>query len=1058
MTYPGAMLRRCALLAVTVALGAGVWASAAAGAGPGSTTLVSIPTGFAAPFDGVNSGVAESARAVSADGRFVVFSSLSDGLSPGQADDAGFHCYRRDLATGTTVLVDRATGAQGAVGNSGCSGPTISPDGSAVAFTAGSTNLVPGDTNNISDIFVRMVGAAVTYRANVDVNGAQSAGSVFGVTITTTPAVNRINGPTVHVAFATNGSLDPAHDPDAPPGIFDVYLRRSQPLSILAIAPSSTTLISRATGATTNAANGGEPSISRDGTKVVFTTTSNLDAADTGNDRDVYLRDVNANTTTLVSRPDGVAGQADGSSFAPQISDDGGSVAFDSNASNVDDDSGPDVNGLAGRDVYIRRLAANETVTASLTSGSLTQRGTGESLDASISSDGNRVAYLTASANLGDGDTDITPDIHVRDLTTNATTWASRADGPGGGPTGAGGRGGAISGDGAAVLFDGPARGVAPGSGGDAGQVFLRTLAAGTTRLVSRPTGPDTAAFAQLVNGSSLTPADFDDGDDQPLSRRVTSADGRFVVFASESDGMLGGLGAPGRQIFLRDMVAGTTRLVSHDAGGAPGTDDSGQPTISADGSVVAFTTHAPNLGAVTNAQVDVWRAATDRVSIASATPAGAAGNGRSYSASLSTDGTKLAFESLATDLGEAPAAGVLVNAWWRDLTTGATRLASRADGAAGAPANGASFRPAISGDGSRVGFATVATNLGNGDASATIDVHVRDITAGTTQWASRVDGPGGVGANGNSLHPSLDADGGVVAFESVATNLTDDDTDAVPDIFTRDFGSGRTTLISRASGAAGDKGTKSSVTPLISGDGRRVAFESLAPNLVPDDPNGLDDVFVRDLTARTTVALSRVDGTGGTLLGLDDRTAFGASPDLHCIAFESDRPAFVAGGYSSPDFTQIYLRTLSGDCAANAAVPGAGAGGAGRVKLTKVSLRPRAFRPRAHGRGGAILRFTLSEKAPVKVTVQRPLAGHRRGKRCAVRFRTGKRCTVWKGVGSFTISGKAGANRRVFTAKLRRRTLGPGRYRLFLVVTRAGKPVSTPRTVRFRIKPRPVR
>ena len=903
-----------------------------------------------------------------------------------------------------------------------------------------------------------MVGAAVTYRANVDVNGAQSTGSVFGAAITTTPAVNRVNGPTVYVALATNGSLDPAHDPDAPPGIFDVYLRRSQPLSILAISPSSTTLISRATGASTNAANGGDPSISADGTKVAFTTTSNLDAADTGNDRDVYLRDVNANTTTLVSRPDGVVGQADGSSFASEISNDGGSVVFDSNASNMDDDSGPDVNGVPGRDIYIRRLAANETVTASLVSGSLTQRGTGESLNASISSDGNRVAFLTTSANLGDGDTDTTADIHVRDLTTNVTTWASRADGPGGGPTGEGGRDAAISGDGAGVLFDGPARAVAPGSGGDAGQVFLRTLAAGTTRLVSRPTGPDTGAFAQLVSRSSLTPADFDDGDSQPLARRVTSADGRFVVFASESDGMLPGLGSPARQIFVRDMVAGTTRLVSHDASGAPGTDDSGQPTISADGSVVAFTTRAPNLGAVTNAQVNVWRAATDSVSIASATPAGAAGNGRSYSASLSTDGTKLAFESLATDLGETPAPGVTVNAWWRDLTTGTTRLASRADGAAGAAANGASFRPAISGDGKRVGFATVATNLGNGDASATVDVHVRDIAAGTTQWASRVNGPGGVGANGNSVYPSLDADGGVVAFESVATNLTDDDTDAVPDIFTRDLGSGRTTLISRASGAAGDKGTKSSIVPLISGDGRRVAFESLAPNLVPDDPNTADDVFVRDLAARTTVGVSRVDGAGGTLLGLDDRAAFGASPDLHCVAFESDRPAFVAGGYSSPDFTQIYLRTVSGDCAANPAVPGAGAGGAGKVKLTRVSLRPKAFRPRANGRGGAILRFTLSEKARVKVTVQRPLVGHRRAKRCAVRFRTGKRCTVWKAVGSLTIAGKAGANRRVFTAKLKRRTLAPGRYRLFLVVVKAGKRASTPRTVRFRIKPPPAR
>ena len=606
---------------------------------------------------------------------------------------------------------------------------------------------------------------------------------------------------------------------------------------------------------------------------------------------------MNADTTTLVSRPDGVVGQADGSSFASEISNDGGSVVFDSNASNMDDDSGPDVNGVPGRDIYIRRLAANETVTASLVSGSLTQRGTGESLNASISSDGSRVAFLTASANLGDGDTDTTADIHVRDLTTNVTTWASRADGPGGRTDG---RRWARRRDlrrrrGGALRRSGAGRGAR--LRGDAGQVFLRTLAAGTTRLVSRPTGPDSGAFAQLVNRSSLTPADFDDGDSQPLARRVTSADGRFVVFASESDGMLPGLGAPARQIFVRDMVAGTTRLVSHDASGAPGTDDSGQPTISADGSVVAFTTRAPNLGAVTNAQVNVWRAATDSVSIASATPAGAAGNGRSYSASLSTDGTKLAFESLATDLGETPAPGVTVNAWWRDLTTGTTRLASRADGAAGAAANGASFRPAISGDGKRVGFATVATNLGNGDASATVDVHVRDIAAGTTQWASRVDGPGGVGANGNSVHPSLDADGGVVAFESVATNLTDDDTDAVPDIFTRDLGSGRTTLISRASGAAGDKGTKSSIVPLISGDGRRVAFESLAPNLVPDDPNPADDVFVRDLAARTTVGVSRVDGAGGRCWG--STTARPSAPAPTCTASRSratGRPSSRAG------------------------------------------------------------------------------------------------------------------------------------------------------------------
>lgn len=1055
------MRRYRALLVTAAALGAGLCAPAAVGAGTGSTTLVSIPTGFTAPFDGVNSALVESHRAVSADGRYVVFVSYSDGLAPGQSDDTGLHCYRRDLVTGTTVLVDRAGGDQGPVGNNGCGDVTISPDGSAVAFSSSATNLVSGDTNGDPDIFVRLVGANVTYRADVDVNGAQSDGSVTGLAITVIRGVNVLRGPTVAVAFATNAALDPVRDPGAPPGLFDVYLRRTQPLSNVAFGNvASTTLISRPTGANTNAAGGADPSISADGTKVVFTSQTGLDVADTGNDRDVYLRDVTADTTALVSRPDGVVGEADGSSFAPQISNDGSSVVFDSNASNVDDDSGPDVNGLSGRDVYVRKLAANETLTASLVNGSLTQRGTKENQDASISSDGNRVAFLSTSANLGDGDTDTLSDIHVRDLTTNVTTWASRADGPAGGPTGDG-RDAAISGDGAAVLFDGGARGIAPGAGGDTVQVFLRTLAAGTTRLASRATGSDTAPFAQLVNGASLTRADLDDNDFDPLSRRVASADGRFVAFASDSDGLLGGLGSPAGQVFVRDMVAGTTRLLSHDAGGAPGAADSGQPTISSDGGVVAFTTHAPNLGANTHAQIAIWRATTDAVTLASVTPAGVAANDDSISPSLSADGTRLAFESRATDLGEPVAPGVLVNAWWRDLTLGSNQLASRADGVAGAAANGASFRPAISADGSRVAFATVATNLGDGDTNATLDVHVRDIPAAATLWASRADGAGGPGGNGSSFDPSLSADGRAVAFASVASNLTTDDADVVADVFTRDFASGRTTLVSRASGAGGAKGTKSSSRPLISDDARRVAFDSAAANLVPDDANTLDDVFVRDLANRTTAGVTRVDGAGGTLLGIDDLAAFGASADLHCIAFEGRRPAFVAGGYSSSDYTQVYMRTLSGDCAANPAVPGAGAGGAGgskRVSISKVSLRPKAFRPRAKGHGGAILRFTLSERARVKIAVQRPLVGHRRAKRCAVRFRTGRRCTVWKTLGSLALAGKAGANRTRFSAKLKRGTLAPGRYRLRLVVTTPDTRVSAPRTVGFRITPAPAR
>ncbi len=470
---------------------------------------------------------------------------------------------------------------------------------------------------------------------------------------------------------------------------------------------------------------------------------------------------------------------------------------------------------------------------------------------------------------------------------------------------------------------------------------------------------------------------------------------------------------------------------------------------------MVAFTTHAPNLGAVVHAQIDVWRAATDSVSIESTTPVGTAANERSFSPSLSADGSKMAFESQATDLGELPAAGVVFNAWWRDLATGTTRLASRADGAAGATRE-RGLLPA--GDQRRRlagGLSTVATNLGDGDTTATLDVHVRDIPAGATLWAAAPTARTARAATGPALYPSLTADGGVVAFESVATNLTGDDADAVPDIFTRDLGAGRTTLVSRASGAAGDKGTKRSVTPLISGDGRRVAFKSFAPNLAPDDANALDDVFVRDLTAHDRRGLTRGRRRGDAPRPRRrDGLRRQPRPALHRLR---EQPAGLRRG-------RLLLAGLHAGLPADAVRRLRGQpGGPGRGPRRRRAredleglLRPKAFRPRARKRGGAILRFTLSEKARVRVAVQRPLLGHRRGERCAVRFRSGKRCIVWKTVGSLTLNGKAGANRTRFTARLKGRALAPRRYRLRLVATKAGRPPSVARTVRFRITPPP--
>ena len=129
-----------------------------------------------------------------------------------------------------------------------------------------------------------------------------------------------------------------------------------------------------------------------------------------------------------------------------------------------------------------------------------------------------------------------------------------------------------------------------------------------------------------------------------------------------------------------------------------------------------------------------------------------------------------------------------------RDLAAGRTFLASRADGPSGEPANAESRYPALDADGSRVVFQSNATNLGDGDADSFLDIHVRDLDSGRTILASR--GAGGAKGDGESGVADMSADGNRVAFSSYATNLGDGDTDVQPDIHLRDLAAETTTLV----------------------------------------------------------------------------------------------------------------------------------------------------------------------------------------------------------------------------------------------------------------------
>jgi archaellum component FlaF (FlaF/FlaG flagellin family) len=195
-----------------------------------------------------------------------------------------------------------------------------------------------------------------------------------------------------------------------------------------------------------------------------------------------------------------------------------------------------------------------------------------------------------------------------------------------------------------------------------------------------------------------------------------------------------------------------------------------------------------------------------------------------------------------------------------RDLGLGTTQRVSVATN--GTQANSDSGNPAISADGRYVTFQSYASNLVPGDTNHRTDVFVRDLRSGTTRLVSVASN----GSQGNEFSgdPAISADGRYVAFDSQASNPPVSDTSGA--VFVRDLRSGTTRLVSVVTNGSQDSGG----SPAISADGRYVAFESIASNLMPGDTNHNADVFVRDLKAhpppsnKFTVSRikTRADGT----------------------------------------------------------------------------------------------------------------------------------------------------------------------------------------------------
>jgi TolB protein len=389
------------------------------------------------------------------------------------------------------------------------------------------------------------------------------------------------------------------------------------------------------------------------------------------------------------------------------------------------------------------------------------------------------------------------------------------------------------------------------------------------------------------------------------------SGDGAHVAFASAAANLVDGDDNGAVDVFVRDRDGDGkwhTTMVSASAEGKPGNGDSYSPAISADGSVVAFASEATNLaggGGSGRPDVFVWHRDDGRVTRISRDLLGGLANGGSYSPSVSADGSVVAFASDAADLVLGDLNSLTdVFVWKQDPVTRLTSLLRVVTRLLGEP-RGNSYQPSVSADGRVVAFASDAPNLVQGDDNDTIDVFVHERGTGRTTLVSK--GAGGKAADGPSFFPAVSAGGERVAFVSMATDLGSKD-GAQPNVYVHDLDAGVTKLVSE--GAGGEPADSSSFSPAISADGRYVAFDSAAGNLVGGDADGGgEDVFVHDTAtgATTMVPLGAAGGQGeqGLYPGIsgDGRyVAFAVvPPDWSTTQYFMHGPMWEAGDTGTP-------------------------------------------------------------------------------------------------------------------------------------------------------------
>ena len=437
--------------------------------------------------------------------------------------------------------------------------------------------------------------------------------------------------------------------------------------------------------------------------------------------------------------------------------------------------------GGAGDDIYvvndvsdiITEFPDSSHALSRVSTNSLGGQSNGASYLGEFSADGRKIVFSSDATNLVAGDTNGQTDIFVKDLISGIVTRVT--------PAGLAQSNGAsyyasFSGDGNTVVYTSDATNLVAGDTNGATDVFATNLTTGVTTRVStatggiEATGPLSGSFGSTV-----------------------SNDGTHVVFTSVATNLVAGDTNISSDVFLKDLTTGVTTLIS--SNGTPSNQDSGLGfagalAFTADGSKFVFESAASNLVAGdTNNSVDIFvkNFVTGGLTLVSTNASGVAGNAHSANPTISADGTKLVFESGATNLVDGAAA--YTNAvFYKDLTTGVVTLITSQN--TGNARTTYYFNPVISADGSKVAFQTAETLTAN-DHNNSFDIYVVDIATGVKTLVT-VNDAGvqntDVFSRGTGFDVRFSADGNSLIFHNNTSGLVAGDTNSATDLFIKNI------------------------------------------------------------------------------------------------------------------------------------------------------------------------------------------------------------------------------------------------------------------------------